>query len=47
MSQVTTRRPFGELDLCDRLPVLVQNRDNDNWGLDLIDGEFSLILALV
>ncbi len=45
MSQVTIGRPFGDLDLCDRLPVLVQNRDNDNWGLDLIDGEISSILT--
>ena len=39
MPQVPIQRPFGELDLGDRLPVLVQNRDNENWGLDLIDGE--------
>jgi hypothetical protein len=33
MSQVTVRRPFGELDLCDQL-----GSDDNNQDLGLIDG---------
>ena len=45
MSQVTIRRPLGELDFGRPAQVLGLNADDNNRRLHLIDGEFSSILA--
>ena len=37
MSQVTIRRPFGELDLGDHLSSRTESTDNDNGASGLFD----------